>query len=74
MVIPGNPGSIRAWKKARRRLHGTGVFATEPIRAGERLLIVGGTVFTTAERDAGLVQLNPDKAYNAGNWTKTYGS
>lgn len=40
-------------------IHGTGVFASMPIRAGERLVIPGGTVFTTEDRERGRVQLDP---------------
>lgn len=45
-------------------IHGTGVFATEAIRAGERLVISGGIVFTMEDKEAGRVHLDPNKEYN----------
>ena len=47
-------------------VHGRGVFATAPVRAGERLQVVGGTVFTGAEKAAGAVRLEPGREYNEG--------
>ena len=45
-------------------IHGTGVFATHPIRAGERLIWVsGGIVYTTEDWQTGTVQLDPEQ-YN----------
>jgi len=44
-------------------IHGAGIFAAQPIRAGERLAVPGGIVFTSEERSAGL-KLDPSKAYN----------
>jgi len=47
-------------------IHGTGVFATHPIRAGERLFWVsGGIVYTTEDWRTGRVQLDPEQ-YNEG--------
>jgi hypothetical protein len=45
-------------------IHGTGIFATHLIHAGERLVIPGGIVFSTAEWTAGKVPLDPSRAYN----------
>lgn len=36
-------------------VHGTGLFAAEPIQAGEKLMIWGGTVWTRAQLEAGEV-------------------
>src|SRR5262249_32605993 len=45
-------------------IHGIGVFATHPIRAGERLIWVsGGIVYTTEDWRTGKVQLEPEQ-YN----------
>ena len=45
-------------------IHGTGTFATEAIRAGERLLWVsGGVVYTSEDWRTGKVQLDPEQ-YN----------
>jgi hypothetical protein len=42
-------------------LHGYGMFATEPIRAGEELIWVsGGVVYTTEDWKTGRVQLAPE--------------
>jgi SET domain-containing protein len=46
------------------RIHGTGVFATDAIRAGERLYwISGGVVYSTEDWRTGKVQLDPER-YN----------
>ena len=45
-------------------IHGTGVFAAQAIRAGERLVIPGGIVFTSEDKQAGRVHLDPGKEYN----------
>lgn len=47
-------------------IHGRGVFATSSIAAGERLQVVGGTVFTTAEKEAGAVRVESGREYNEG--------
>ena len=47
-------------------VHGRGVFATAPIPAGVRIQLVGGTVFTTAEKAAGQARLEPGRDYNEG--------
>jgi uncharacterized protein len=48
----------------RSPIHGTGSFATHPIRAGERLLWVsGGVVYTLEDWQTGRVQLDPEQ-YN----------
>lgn len=45
-------------------IHGTGVFATEAIRAGEQLYwISGGVVYTSEDWRSGKVQLSPEQ-YN----------
>jgi SET domain-containing protein len=50
----------------RSPIHGTGVFATHPIRAGERLIWVsGGVVYTSEDWRTGRVQLDPEQ-YNEG--------
>jgi SET domain-containing protein len=47
-------------------IHGTGVFATHPIRAGERLIWVsGGIVYTSEDWRTGRVPLDPEQ-YNEG--------
>jgi uncharacterized protein len=47
-------------------IHGTGVFATEAIQAGERLMWVsGGVVYTSADWKTGKVRLDPEQ-YNEG--------
>jgi hypothetical protein len=47
-------------------IHGTGVFATHPIRAGERLIWVsGGIVYTSEDWRTGRIQLDPEQ-YNEG--------
>jgi SET domain-containing protein len=47
-------------------IHGTGVFATHDIPAGDRLILVaGGIVYTTADWKTGKVQLDPAQ-YNEG--------
>jgi SET domain-containing protein len=47
-------------------IHGTGTFATHPIRAGERLLFVsGGIVYTSDDWRTGRVQLDGEQ-YNEG--------
>ncbi|MBV9790828.1 MAG: SET domain-containing protein-lysine N-methyltransferase [Chloroflexi bacterium] len=45
-------------------IHGTGIFATQFIRAGERIAIPGGIVVTSQDKAAGNVKLDPTKAYN----------
>ena len=47
-------------------VHGHGVFATAPIAAGERIQVVGGLVFTGAERPQVRDRLEPGVAYNEG--------
>jgi len=48
-------------------IHGIGTFATQAIRAGERLLWVsGGIVYTSADWKAGKVDLAPEQ-YNEGH-------
>jgi uncharacterized protein len=48
----------------RSPIHGTGTFATEAIRAGERLLwLSGGVVYTSEDWRTGRVQLEPEQ-YN----------
>jgi uncharacterized protein len=45
-------------------IHGTGVFATHPIRAGEQLIRVsGGIIYTSEDWHTGKVQLDPEQ-YN----------
>jgi uncharacterized protein len=47
-------------------IHGTGTFATHPIRAGERLIWVsGGIIYTSEDWRTGKVQLDPEQ-YNEG--------
>jgi hypothetical protein len=47
-------------------VHGHGVFATAPIAAGERIQVVGGLVFTSAERSRVREQLELGVEYNEG--------
>jgi uncharacterized protein len=47
-------------------IHGSGVYATAPITAGELLQVVGGMVFTGAEQPAVHARLDPSVHYNEG--------
>ncbi len=48
----------------RSPIHGIGIYATDPIRAGERLMFVtGGIVYTTEDWRSGRVQLDGEQ-YN----------
>lgn len=50
----------------RSPIHGTGLYATDPIRAGERLIwVTGGIVYTTDDWRSGRVQLDGE-LYNEG--------
>ena len=53
-------------------IHGTGIFATSAIAAGELLVIAGGIVFTEEEWKAGSVPLDPAKRYNEGRIDELY--
>src|SRR5687768_13721421 len=61
----------RSWfdprlEKRESPIHGSGVYATAPIKAGELLQRVGGIVFTSAEQPAVQARLDPTLAYNEG--------
>lgn len=46
-------------------IHGRGVFTTEFIHAGERLILAGGIIYSSNDWKTGKVRLDPDK-YNEG--------
>lgn len=61
----------RSWsdprlEKRESPIHGCGVYATAPIKAGELLHRFGGMVFTSAEQPAIQARLDPGIPYNEG--------
>jgi hypothetical protein len=61
---PHKPWCDPRLEKRASPIHGTGIFATHLIHAGERLVIPGGIVFSSEEWTAGTVPLDPTRAYN----------
>ncbi|HYF65089.1 MAG TPA: SET domain-containing protein-lysine N-methyltransferase [Herpetosiphonaceae bacterium] len=53
-------------EKRESPIHGSGVYATAPIKAGELLQRVGGIVFTSAEQASVQARIDPARAYNEG--------